>query len=108
VIQGDENAPLIGANPEHSLVPSALEILVPDRHDVVTRGLQKICTPPTDILIELDFHSRDMPERDRHDPLARHFGAISYRGENIFVGKLRIFGQNLRFGHAVGQEIEDE
>jgi hypothetical protein len=86
MIQSDENAGLLSADGEQFFVCGAQEILVTDRHHVVTRGFEKICAPATDILVELYFHSRDMTERDRHDPLARHLGTIGDGAENVLMG----------------------
>ena len=98
----------VGADFEQGFITRALEILLPHRQHFVASHLQQFDASMTDVLVQLDLHSRHLAEWNRQNSLARHFGAVGYRRQYILVSQLRIFSPHFRLGHPAGQEIQNK
>jgi hypothetical protein len=108
VIQGNKNSIFISADFKDCFVTRAQEVLVSHRHHVVAGRYCKIGTSPSNVLVQLDPHSRGLAKRKRQNSLARHLGAVGDRGHYVLVSELGILSPQFMFAHPAGQEIQDK
>jgi hypothetical protein len=57
MIQRDKSSPLASSGCKQPLVPGTPKALIPNGHHVVTDSLEKLQSPASDVLVELELHA---------------------------------------------------